>query len=64
MPAWSPMRSGSARVLLHPLSGVLSAYGMGLAELKATRSQAVLRLLDANGLEAAETLAAPLAARR
>ena len=34
---------GISHVLLHPLSGVLSAYGMGLAELKATRSQAVLR---------------------
>ena len=38
---------GIGSVLLHPLSGVLSAYGMGLAELKATRSRAVLRLLDA-----------------
>ncbi len=52
---------GVGRVLLHPLSGVLSAYGMGLAELKATRSRAVLRLLDAEGLAAAEALAAPLA---
>ena len=53
---------GLKRVLIHPLSGVLSAYGMGLAELKATRSQAVLRRLDADGLAAAEALAAPLAA--
>jgi 5-oxoprolinase (ATP-hydrolysing) len=52
---------GVGRVLIHPLSGVLSAYGMGLAELKATRSRAVLRLLDAEGLDAAEALAAPLA---
>ncbi|HEY6656293.1 MAG TPA: hydantoinase B/oxoprolinase family protein [Methyloceanibacter sp.] len=52
---------GLGRVLIHPLSGVLSAYGMGLAELKATRSRAVLRLLDAEGLAAAEALAAPLA---
>ena len=52
---------GVGRVLIHPLSGVLSAYGMGLAELKATRSRAVLRLLDAEGLAAAEALAAPLA---
>ena len=50
---------GLGRVLIHPLSGVLSAYGMGLAELKATRSRAVLRLLDAEGLAAAEALAAP-----
>lgn len=53
---------GIARVLIHPLSGVLSAYGMGLAELKATRSQAVLRPLDEHGLAAAEALATPLAA--
>jgi 5-oxoprolinase (ATP-hydrolysing) len=52
---------GIGRVLIHPLSGVLSAYGMGLAELKATRSRAVLRLLDVEGLAAAEALAAPLA---
>jgi len=52
---------GISHVLLHPLSGVLSAYGMGLAELKATRSQAVLRLLDEGGLAAAEAIAAPLA---
>ena len=52
---------GISHVLLHPLSGVLSAYGMGLAELKATRSQAVLHLLDDEGLQAAEAIAAPLA---
>jgi 5-oxoprolinase (ATP-hydrolysing) len=51
---------GIDRVLIHPLSGVLSAYGMGLAELKATRSRALLRPLDADGLAAAEALAAPL----
>jgi 5-oxoprolinase (ATP-hydrolysing) len=52
---------GIGSVLLHPMSGVLSAYGMGLAELKATRTHAVLRLLDADGLAAAEAAAAPLA---
>ncbi len=53
---------GMDHVLIHPLSGVLSAYGMGLAELKATRTHAVLRVLDAEGLAAEEQLAAPLAA--
>src|SRR5262245_17330170 len=52
---------GVGRVLIHPLSGVLSAYGMGLADLKATRSRAVLRLLDAEGIAVAEALAKPLA---
>ena len=32
---------GMRRVLIHPLSGLLSAYGMGLAELRATRFQTV-----------------------
>src|SRR4029078_9854047 len=49
---------GMRQVLIHPLSGVLSAYGMGLAELKASRSRAVLGILDAQGLEVAEALAA------
>jgi 5-oxoprolinase (ATP-hydrolysing) len=52
---------GICHVLLHPLSGVLSAYGMGLAELKATRSQAVLRLLDDEGVAAGGAVTAPLA---
>ena len=53
---------GLKQVLIHPLSGVLSAYGMGFAELKATRTQAVQHLLDANGLAAAEALASSLTA--
>ena len=32
---------GMTRVLLHPLAGVLSAYGMGLADVRALRQQAV-----------------------
>jgi 5-oxoprolinase (ATP-hydrolysing) len=35
-------RLGMETVHLHPLSGVLSAYGMGLAEIRANRSQAVV----------------------
>jgi len=31
---------GMTRVLLHPLAGVLSAYGMGLADVRALRQQA------------------------
>lgn len=37
---------GMQRVLLHPLSGVLSAYGMGLAETRATREGAIEAELD------------------
>ncbi len=32
---------GMQTVLLHPLSGLLSAYGMGLADIRATRQQAI-----------------------
>ena len=32
---------GMTRVLLHPLAGVLSAYGMGLADVRALKQQAV-----------------------
>jgi 5-oxoprolinase (ATP-hydrolysing) len=32
---------GMTRVLIHPLSSLLSAYGMGLADIRATRQQAV-----------------------
>ena len=39
---------GMVRVLVHPLAGVLSAYGMGLADQVVIREQAVERLLDAS----------------
>ena len=35
-------RLGIGRVLMHPLSGVLSAYGMGLADIRATRNRAMM----------------------
>ncbi len=37
------------RVLIHPLSGVLSAYGMGLAHITANRQRSVERQLGAAG---------------
>ncbi len=42
-----------SRVLVHPLAGVLSAYGMGLAEPVAMREQSVERRFDEAGLTAA-----------
>ncbi|HUU25618.1 MAG TPA: hydantoinase B/oxoprolinase family protein [Methyloceanibacter sp.] len=51
---------GIKSVLLHPLSGVLSAYGMGLASLRATRTQAVLTRFDDGGLLALAEIRAPL----
>jgi 5-oxoprolinase (ATP-hydrolysing) len=53
---------GIGQVLIHPLSGLLSAYGIGLAKLTATRSRAVLHQLDAEGLETARSIAGELAA--
>ena len=44
---------GISRVYIHPLAGVLSAYGMGLADQIAMREGSVERLLDAGGLDAA-----------
>ena len=48
---------GMTRVFVHPLAGVLSAYGMGLADQNVIREQAVeLRLSDAALPEIAGTL--------
>ncbi|MBT9495459.1 MAG: hydantoinase B/oxoprolinase family protein, partial [Paucibacter sp.] len=44
---------GMSRVLVHPFAGVLSAYGMGLADRMATREASVERRLDGPGLAAA-----------
>ena len=40
---------GMARVLLHPLAGVLSAYGMGLADVRALRERSVEAPLEEAG---------------
>jgi 5-oxoprolinase (ATP-hydrolysing) len=37
---------GMKTVLIHPLAGVLSAYGMGLADIRAHRQQTIERPLD------------------
>ncbi len=44
---------GMTRVLIHPYAGVLSAYGMGLAEVRALREKSVEQPLGDEGLEAA-----------
>jgi 5-oxoprolinase (ATP-hydrolysing) len=51
---------GIKSVLIHKLSGVLSAFGMGLAALSATRTQSVLKPLDEDGLVAVAGIRAPL----
>src|SRR5512132_796145 len=42
---WIADTLGMTRVLIHPMAGVLSAFGMGLANLRALREQAVERAL-------------------
>ncbi|MHA3914244.1 hydantoinase B/oxoprolinase family protein [Halovulum sp. GXIMD14793] len=45
---------GMSRCLIHPMASLLSAYGMGLADIRAARVQAVEKLLDGDArLEAA-----------
>lgn len=39
---------GMKSILVHPLSGLLSAYGMGLADIRATRQKALGISLDEN----------------
>ena len=42
---------GIETIHMHPLSGVLSAYGMGLADVRASRQRAVEEPLDARSLK-------------
>ncbi|MBK8529603.1 MAG: hydantoinase B/oxoprolinase family protein [Rubrivivax sp.] len=53
---------GMTRVFVHPLAGVLSAYGMGLADQIAMREASVEQSLDASGLAAAAAQLQSLAA--
>ncbi|MCV2370595.1 hydantoinase B/oxoprolinase family protein [Roseateles oligotrophus] len=52
---------GMSRVLAHPFAGVLSAYGMGLADRMAMREASVEQVLDEAGLAAAQARAELLA---
>ncbi|MDP9088902.1 MAG: hydantoinase B/oxoprolinase family protein [Pseudomonadota bacterium] len=51
---------GMTRVFIHPLAGVLSAYGMGLADQIAMREAAVERELNEAGLDGAVATASRL----
>jgi 5-oxoprolinase (ATP-hydrolysing) len=51
---------GMTRVLLHPLAGVLSAYGMGLADVRSLRQRAVEARLTPEALAAVEPAFAAL----
>ncbi len=47
---------GMTRVFIHPLAGVLSAYGMGLADVRSLRQNAVEAQLSAPNLAACEPM--------
>jgi 5-oxoprolinase (ATP-hydrolysing) len=53
---------GMTRVLVHPLAGVLSAYGMGLADQNAIREQAIELPLATESMTAIEERLAALGA--
>ncbi|MCK9920118.1 hydantoinase B/oxoprolinase family protein [Microbacteriaceae bacterium K1510] len=48
---------GMTKVLIHPFSSLLSAYGMGLADIRATREQAIELPYGAKALAALERTA-------
>ncbi len=51
---------GMEAVLIHPLSGLLSAYGIGLAQIRASREQSVEAPLSAAALAGLDALRARL----
>ncbi|OCP00001.1 MULTISPECIES: hydantoinase B/oxoprolinase family protein [unclassified Ensifer] len=51
---------GMKSILVHPMSGLLSAYGMGLADIRATRQKALGVALDDQAPAALGTLGAEL----
>ena len=51
---------GMTQVLIHPLAGVLSAYGIGLADIIAMREQAVEAPLDADLIKGLPETTGPL----
>src|SRR5690606_10668492 len=53
---------GMEAVLVHPFSGLLSAYGIGKASVFASRQQALIKPLEASSLPAIDALIATLLA--
>lgn len=56
-------RLGIGTILVHPLSGVLSAYGIGLAEVRSSASFAVVDLVSEGLMARLRSIAADLSAR-
>ncbi|MCZ4271905.1 hydantoinase B/oxoprolinase family protein [Maritalea porphyrae] len=53
-------RLGMRTVLVHPFSGILSAYGMGLADIKAATQRAVGKALNVKSLDETKYVAKQL----
>ena len=53
---------GMEQVFLHPFAGVLSAYGMGLADIRAMREKQIEQPLDDSGAQLIDSASAPLIA--
>src|SRR4029079_1084162 len=51
---------GMTRVLIHPYSSLLSAYGMGLADIRATRKQAIEQVIGTSSIAALMKIAGRL----
>ncbi|MGI9350047.1 MAG: hydantoinase B/oxoprolinase family protein [Rhizobiaceae bacterium] len=51
---------GMETVLIHPFSGILSAYGMGLAQVRSSRSRALIQELDSELESKLESVASGL----
>src|SRR5471030_2415837 len=51
---------GMTRVLIHPFSSLMSAYGMGLADIRATREQAIELAFRAKALAAINRIGSAL----
>ncbi|MEL6227563.1 MAG: hydantoinase/oxoprolinase family protein, partial [Pseudomonadota bacterium] len=47
---------GMETIIIHPLSGLLSAYGMGLAQIRASREQSLETTLDTQAMRPIEDL--------
>ncbi|GIK81465.1 MAG: hydantoinase B/oxoprolinase family protein [Pseudorhodoplanes sp.] len=51
---------GMTKVLIHPFSSLLSAYGMGLADIRSTRQQAIEEPFGSKALATLKTIGAKL----
>src|SRR5258707_11012858 len=51
---------GMTKVLIHPFSSLLSAYGMGLADIRATRQQAIEEPFGAKALKSINSIGSKL----